>query len=77
VLIESRSRIEAGRRLHIRLYLDDTHPPIHARGLVRRCQARPREDQCLLGVRLLGVSGAALAQLRAHINQLSARLHGG
>ncbi len=71
ILIETNLEMTRGRRLHLRIYLDDQERPISARATVLRVDRASDEDQYLLGLQFQPMDPGAAARLRDYIRSRS------
>jgi CheY-like chemotaxis protein len=71
ILVETNMEIAPGRRLHVRIYLDDQERPISARATVLRVDRATDEDQYFLGLRFQALDPGAASRLKDYIRSRS------
>jgi len=71
ILIETNLSIAAGRRLYLRLFLDEQEQPVVARATVLRVQPTNEEEQYLVGMQFHSMDQAATSRLKDYIRSRS------
>jgi len=71
ILIETNLRISAGRRLYLRLFLDEQDLPLVARATVLRVQPTGEEEQYLLGMQFHALDQTSASRLKDYIRSRS------
>jgi CheY-like chemotaxis protein len=69
ILVESALPIASGRRLNLRLFMEESPKPLVTGATVLRSQPSDDDDQFLLGMRFQGMDPAAAARLRRFIQE--------
>ncbi|HEU4400584.1 MAG TPA: response regulator [Candidatus Polarisedimenticolia bacterium] len=72
ILVETNLEIDLGRRLNLRLFLDDRDQPLTARATVLRVDQASDEDQYLLGMQFQSLEPGSAARLKDFIRTRSA-----
>ena len=67
ILVETNLEIDRGRRLYVRIYLDERDEPLVTRATVLRVDRGPEEDQYLLGMQFHDLTSGAASRLRDYI----------
>ena len=67
ILVESTTRMEQGRRLYLRLYLEDQDRPLRAPATVLRVEPAQDDDRYLIGLQFNSIDEAAAERLRTYI----------
>jgi len=69
ILVETSLSIASGRRLNLRLFIDENVRPLVTPATVLRAQSSPDDDQFLLGLRFQGMDAPSAARLRQFIQE--------
>lgn len=67
ILVESTTRMDRGRRLSLRLYLEDQERPLRAPATVLRVEPSPDEERFLIGMQFTSIDPATADRLRTFI----------
>ncbi|MGH9796896.1 MAG: PilZ domain-containing protein [Candidatus Polarisedimenticolia bacterium] len=69
ILVESTTRMETGRRLQLRLYLEDSDRPLRLPATVLRVEPGADEDRYLIGMQFLSPPTEIAEQIRTFIRR--------
>jgi CheY-like chemotaxis protein len=72
LLVEAAVRMDEGRRLHLRLYLEDQERPVRAPATVLRVEPVTGEERYLIGMRFSALEPVASERIREFIRRRSA-----
>ena len=71
LLVEATTRMEQGKRLYLRLYLEDQDRPLRAPATVLRVESAPDQDRFLIGLQFNTLDEGSAERLRSFIRNRS------